>query len=78
MIDFLTAGERRHSNKKAERKDTRNAASMGDYALRRKRREARGQGPGVARREEEGGRRGTVWIVRTGGNWVANQQFLIA
>ncbi|KAH0839631.1 hypothetical protein J3R83DRAFT_547 [Lanmaoa asiatica] len=52
MIDFLTAGDKRHSSKKAERKDMRNAASMKDPS-RRKRREARRQSPGVARREEE-------------------------
>jgi hypothetical protein len=31
MIDFLTAGEKRHSNKKAERNDMKNAESMKDY-----------------------------------------------
>ena len=41
MIDFLTAGEKRHSSRKAERKDMRSATSMKDYALRRKRHEAR-------------------------------------
>lgn len=51
MIDFLTAGDKRHSSKKAEKKDTKNAASMKD-PLRRKRREARRQSPGVALCEE--------------------------
>jgi len=33
MMDFLTAGERRHSSKKAERNDIRKAENMKDYAF---------------------------------------------